>query len=273
MIQWKDKFYEDFLKSPSRDTFKDFINNNLGELDNIDFKEAWISKDKLSKAILSMSNSGGGIIVFGVKETIDGSLNPVGLKSFKDKADVGKEVASFVSPNLDYEILDFNYDSPLYSESSNTKFQMLIVHYTPERLPFVSLGESTNIQKDVIYVRRGTNCEKANAEDIDKIITKKIETIFKSSSDISLSEHLRQLKLLYAELPEKIKVLVRKSNVSSLSSTMDLLAKTLGNYAIFGKDEYEEIDNPNYPEESYEAFILRMISLKKIKIEKVLDLK
>ena len=40
-----------------------------------------------------------------------------------------------------------------------------------------------------------------------------------------------------------------------------------------GGDEYEEKDNPNYPDEGYEAFILRMIDAKKLKIEKVLDLK
>ena len=225
MIQWKDNFYNDFLKSPSKDTFQNFIHNNLGELDNIDFKESWVSKDKLSKIVLAMANSNGGIIVFGIKENDDGSLTPVGLKAFRDKADIGHEVSSFISPNLDYEILDFDYDSPLYSEATHTKFQMLIVHYTPERLPFVSLAESTNIQKNVIYVRRGTKCEKANAEDIDKIITKKIETVFKSSSDLSLSDHLHQLKLLYAELPEKIKVLVRKSNISSLTPALDILAK------------------------------------------------
>ena len=38
-------------------------------------------------------------------------------------------------------------------------------------------------------------------------------------------------------------------------------------------DEYEYRDNPNYPDESYEAFILRLIERKKLKIEKVLDLK
>ena len=38
-------------------------------------------------------------------------------------------------------------------------------------------------------------------------------------------------------------------------------------------DEYEERDNPAYPDESYESFILRMIDRKKLKIEKVLDLK
>ena len=57
MIQWKDKFYDDFLTAPSKDTFKKFIQNNLGELDNIDFKETWISKDKLSAADASVSFS------------------------------------------------------------------------------------------------------------------------------------------------------------------------------------------------------------------------
>ncbi len=34
----------------------------------------------------------------------------------------------------------------------------------------------------------------------------------------------------------------------------------------------KEIDNPNYPEESYEAFVLRMIRMKKIKDRKGLDI-
>ncbi len=38
------------------------------------------------------------------------------------------------------------------------------------------------------------------------------------------------------------------------------------------KDEYEEKDNPNYPQESYEEFISNMINLEKLKIQKVLDL-
>lgn len=40
---------------------------------------------------------------------------------------------------------------------------------------------------------------------------------------------------------------------------------------VFG-NEYKEIDNSNYPEESYEVFVLRMIRMKKIKIEKTLDI-
>ena len=43
----------------------------------------------------------------------------------------------------------------------------------------------------------------------------KIETIFKESSNLSLNEHLLQLKTLYEELPQKIKVLVKKGELSA----------------------------------------------------------
>lgn len=81
-----------------------------------------------------------------------------------------------------------------------------------------------------------------------------------------------QLKKLYDELPQKIKVLVRKGTKSGIESTLKIFGERVGR--LYGTpDEYEEQDNPNYPNEGYEAFILRMINAKKLKIEKVLDLK
>ena len=70
-------------------------------------------------------------------------------------------------------------------------------------------------------------------------------------------------------------MLVRKGNSSVISSASAALAKLALSFSdIYGTpDEYEEKDNPDYPDESYEAFILRMIKNKKLKIEKVLDLK
>ena len=54
----------------------------------------------------------------------------------------------------------------------------MVIHDTPERLPFVSLGQSEKIEKDVIYVRRGTKSEKATSEEINRIIN----VIFTNSS-------------------------------------------------------------------------------------------
>ena len=38
-------------------------------------------------------------------------------------------------------------------------------------------------------------------------------------------------------------------------------------------DQYEEVTNENYPQEDFEQFLVRMIDKKKLKIERVLDLK
>lgn len=274
--QIKDKFYDDFLKSPSKDNFRKFLKENCGELNEIDFKLGWIDKGQLSKMILSMANSHGGIIVVGVNENEDGTLSLEGLAQLKDKADINNEISKYVPPGLDYEVFDFVYDAFEYPAVENKKFQLLIIHDTPERLPFISMKETTGLKSDTIYIRRGTKCEIANAHEIEKMLEAKIQTIFKESSNLSLEEHLNQLKILYSELPQKINVLVRKGKLSQSAITMlETLSKSIGNaYGILGEpDQYEEIDNPNYPEESYEAFIVRMIQLKKLKIEKCLDLK
>ena len=159
-----------------------------------------------------------------------------------------------------------------FGEFENKKFQIMVIHDTPERLPFVSLGQSEKIEKDVIYVRRGTKSEKATSEEINRIIERKIATIYSENTDMSLDQHLEQLKKLYSELPQKIRVLVRKGSQPNFAAALKVFGERIG--ALYGTpDEYEEKDNPNYPDEGYEAFILRMIDAKKLKIEKVLDLK
>ncbi|MCM1507470.1 MAG: ATP-binding protein [Ruminococcus flavefaciens] len=267
----KDKFYDNFLKEPTKDNLRKFLKDACGELDEVDFKAEWIEKGHLAKTMLAMANSHGEIIIVGVKEEEDGTITPIGISDFKDKAVVNNEISKYIPPELDYEIFDYSYDTSEYEAVQNKKFQLLIVHDTPDRLPFISRSATTNLEKDTIYIRRGTKCEKASASEIERLLEYKIGTIFKETSNLSLEQHLQQLKILYAELPKKVEVLVRKgkSNMAALG-----IAATLRSLNIFGEpDQYEEIDNPDYPEESYEAFIGRMIKSKKLKIEKCLDLK
>lgn len=270
--QIKDHFYDQFLKEPTKDNFRDFMKKSCGELNEMDFKETWIDKGPLAKIMLAMENNGGGIIVFGVKENEDNTFDILGLDSLKDTADISNSISRLVSSSLDYEVFNFVFDSDVYGKFENKKFQIMVIHDTPERLPFVSLGQSEKIEKDVIYVRRGTKSEKATSEEINRIIERKIATIYSENTDMSLDQHLEQLKKLYSELPQKIQVLVRKGTQPNFAAALKVFGERIG--ALYGTpDEYEEKDNPNYPDEGYEAFILRMINAKKLKIEKVLDLK
>ena len=75
-----------------------------------------------------------------------------------------------------------------------------------------------------------------------------------------LVEHLKQLKTLY--------------NYISPNKFVSPFDKIWGNiYGKSGVTSIAGISNPNYPKESYEDFITKMIEKKKKKIEKVLDLK
>ena len=79
--QIKNKFYDDFLKDPIKENFRNFLRQNCGELDEIDFKQDWSDKGPLSKLILPMANSRGGIIIIGIKELENGTLEPTSIEN------------------------------------------------------------------------------------------------------------------------------------------------------------------------------------------------
>ena len=272
-FQIKDKFFDLIVKNPSRDGFKTFLKESCGELDNIDFTEKWITKGKLAKIMLEMANTGGGVIVLGIQENKDDNYLAVGIDELKDAADVEKEIKKLVPRNLSYSVLDFIYDDEIYGEYAGKKFQAIIIADAPEQLPFFSIGASDDIEKDCVYVRRGTSSEKASARDFETMIQRKLENVFKESNDLSLKEHLEQLQFLYDSIPQKKRVLVKKGNrfVGAMEGLQALSERMT---EIFGEpDQYEEVPNENYPSEDYEQFLVRMIDKKKLKIEKVLDLK
>ena len=272
-FQIKDKFFDLIVKNPSRDGFKTFLKESCGELDNIDFKEKWITKGKLAKIMLAMANTGGGVIVFGIQENKGDKFVAVGIDELKDAADVEKEIKKLVPRNLSYSVLNFIYDDEIYGEYEGTKFQAIIIADAPEQLPFFSIGASDDIEKDCVYVRRGTSSEKASARDFETMIQRKLENVFKESNDLSLKEHLEQLQFLYDSIPQKKRILVKKGNrfVGAMEGLQALSERMT---EIFGEpDQYEEVPNENYPSEDYEQFLVRMIDKKKLKIEKILDLK
>lgn len=273
-FQIKDRFFDLIAKNPSRDGFSTFLHESCGELNNIDFKGDWIEKGKLAKIILAMANSGGGLIVFGVSENKkDDTFIPDGIEKLKNPAEIEQEISKIVPRNLDYDVFEFVYDNDIYGDFKDKKFQVIVVNDTPERLPFFSQNESTDIEKDVVYVRRGTSCVKATDRDFEHLIQRRIENIFKETSDMSLKEHLDQLQFLYDQIPKTKRVLVKRGTQFSGAITgLAMLSERMT--GMFGEpDVYEDLENDNYPSENYEEFLVRMIDMKKLKIEKILDLK
>lgn len=77
--QIKDTVYR-LLQEPTLDHFREFLQDQTGEHNAIDFKQEWIEKDKLAKLMLALANYGGGIVVFGVHENGDKTFSCDGLK-------------------------------------------------------------------------------------------------------------------------------------------------------------------------------------------------
>jgi hypothetical protein len=104
-----------------------------------------------------------------------------------------------------------------------------------------------------IYVRDGTESTIARHEQVQKLINRRLESGFSTSREMTVAEHLAELHVLYQKISPTIFV---------RAAWLDLHQ----GLAIGGREER----NPNYPKESEEAFIARMIELKKTAIEELL---
>ena len=263
--QIKDIIYE-LLQEPTLEKMREFLSSNTGEHNSVDFKKEWIQGDKLAKMMIAIANSGGGIIVFGVMEKKDGSFDYDGLPQLQDKATISNEVKNYLSSDLKYDIYDFSYDASEYEALQGRKYQMMVVEDTPQHIPFMSKKDGANIKSTEIYVRRGTSCEVANHEEITAIINRRVNYIHPLTGEpLQLDEHLKQLKILYKQI-EKEKVYYKNGITTGFATMLaDLISPLV-------KGERVAEPNPLYPEETYEEFISRLITSKKNKIERVLDL-
>lgn len=258
----KDIVY-DLLQEPTLDRFREFIKNHTGEHNSIDFKKQWIEGNQLAKEMLAIANSGGGVIIFGVAELEDGSIDVKGLQELKDPANVSNEIKNFISSDLKYELYPFSFTTSEYKELEGHHYQMMVIEDRPEFIPFMSKKESGSLKQNMIYIRRGTSCEIANQEELREIISRRINYAHPLNGEpLNLEEHLSQLKVLYESI-EKEKVYI--------SGGMAEVLKNLASSMSFGGQKRTE-PNPLYPDEEYDEFISRLIVAKKNKIERVLDL-
>ncbi|MEL7662453.1 ATP-binding protein [Acetobacterium wieringae] len=245
-----------FFEEPTRVGLRELLRYNFGEQDDLDFKKQWPPLENIAKHIIAFANSGGGCIVLGVEETKDG-LEAVGLDSTLDKADITKGVSRYLPAEIDYSVQNFSYSDSEYSKIVGKVFQVIFIEYKPEYIPFVTKGESNSLKKATIYVRNGTSSVPATYEDIQRLVSKRIETGYSSTAELDLEQHLAQLKILYG-------------NISRYKYSGGIGAVNQGIVAKMFQGV--ETPNSNFPEEDYENFILRMITKKKVKIENELSL-
>lgn len=256
------------LTEPTLDHFREFIKEQTGEHDAIDFKEQWIDRVSLVKEMVSIANTGGGVIIFGVKENKDNTFDPSGLEVLKDKNQISNDIKGFISSNLKYYVYDFEYSSAEYEKLQGRKFQMIHIENTPGSVPFLVKREggdgNNKVFSDRIYIRKGTSCESANEEEIRNLIERRIEHIGQPLNSLNFKNHLEQLEILYSKI-ERNKATYRNSGV------FDCFSDFKNKMSIFTGGR-EIIPNPLYPDKDYEEYISDIISKKKKRIERVLDL-
>lgn len=255
---FKEEFAK-FCENPDRTKFRELLKQNTGEYNHIDFKEIWSDIPKLAKHILGFSNAEGGVLVIGIKEEDSGSLNIRGIDKFEDKTKIKSKLSNYLPSELQFEIHNFEYNKDVeWGEIKNKKFQVLMVEDTPQYIPFLSIKASgSEIEKNRVYFRGKTNTEEANHEELKKIINRRLDTNISTTVEDEFKEHLTQLNLLYSFIS---KYLTRNPFWMSSFATLTLLGGT-------------KEDNPKYPEEDFEDFIIKMIKRKKDIIESLIRLK
>ncbi|ACH84262.1 MULTISPECIES: AlbA family DNA-binding domain-containing protein [Acidithiobacillus] len=190
-----------FFESPTRSALRDLLKGNIGETDYLDFKETWPEPVKLAKHILAMANSGGGAIVVGVKQSEDNAVEAIGLEKLEDKSDISKKIASYLPSEIALEILDFTYTESEYEKIRGKSFQVMLVEYNPKIVPLLPKKEGDGIRRNAVYIRKGTNTEEANYEDLQELINKRLETGYSTQKSFELYKHLDQLKVLDINQP------------------------------------------------------------------------
>ena len=237
-----------FFESPSRDAFRKLIRNEVGEFNDFEFKEDCLKKGKLAKHILAMSNSGGGIIVVGVKD--GDTLESNGIEKLVDKADIYKQQGNYLPEQLKYHVLDYSYKASEYDLLVGKTFQVILVENQIDQIPFLSLKDGIDIEANTLYIRRGTSSTIANNNEFRNVINKRIDNGASTSSIDNLDSDLKSLKLLYGA--------ISKTTIGyKFQEILSAMTRQLG---------VIERQNIEYPDESYSQFIADSISKLKIKI-------
>ncbi len=181
----------------------------------------------------------------------------------KDPTDYERKLDALLPHTLLYypQQLLFSDDN-FYKEFTGKVFLIIQVPKQYRYVPFFAKKESVKLKTNEVYIRKNTSTVTANNEDLEKMIQLRLLEQYDDLSSLSLDEHLNQLKLLY----------------SKLSKTIE--EDTEENFVLFHSEHGSRFgllplaaleDNPNYPQESYDEFLSKIITKKKKKIEVLLE--
>jgi hypothetical protein len=120
----------------------------------------------------------------------------------KDKTKLLDGIAAYLPDVLrrQVEVLDFPYPESEYPTLKGKTFQVLLVPDDPEHLPFVAARDGEDVNATVIYTRRNMATVPVDHEELQRIISRRVETGYSSRRELDLREHLEQLRVLYEQL-------------------------------------------------------------------------
>lgn len=182
------------LQEPTREKFVEYLLNGGGEQDNVDFKEKMIDHQKLSEVILGIANNGGGVIIFGIKENDDGTIEAVGLEQLKDKEKVTSKLQKYLPEALHINVIDYDFTNENYSKLNGKLFQMICIECNDLDLPYVWKKDTDGVEAGCIFYRRGTKTIKANMQEIKEMIDKRIEAAYIEESNLPIGRASETVK-------------------------------------------------------------------------------
>lgn len=186
-----------FFEKPVRESLRELVKTNIGETDYLDFKEDWPADTKLAKGVLALSNSGGGVIVIGMKEEDDGTLSTKGLNELRDKEKISKSLSKYLPKSVSWDSINFHYEEAEYPVLKGKKFQVLLVEYKPKKVPFLSKKAGEYVKDNTIYIRRGTSSTEADHDEVQELIAVRLKSAPAVGLRLSMDDHMQQLKDLY----------------------------------------------------------------------------
>jgi len=197
----KHKRYSTFFEVPERDTLRALMRYGSSEEDCFEFKGQWLEEAELARHILAFANSGGGALVFGVKEKPQNLLKSKGLFELKNVAHLKVRLKQYIPSTIEWEVLDFDFKGSECSAISGKRFQVLRVVYNRSIVPLMALRKGSGLKSDVVYVRDGSISKPAGHEQLQKILDERIGRRTIPASTMELAKHLTDLKLLYNQIP------------------------------------------------------------------------